>query len=190
MRANAFSTFFFRLAASVFVTPGIRRHACSGGGIPDGNARKARPMGWMRPAGGARRSTSDVKRAIMPSFEIFITPQGRGGHGLHIKKDSSRTLRWRGRMKSRRCASAMRREIIIQEEAEKLVDQANVNREGAYRRSNRGGIVFLERDRPDHRPGDSQASPDPRSPAKAVSFANLLPIAREDRQHTKSGIVI
>lgn len=124
----------------------------------------------------------DVKEQSMPSFEIF-TPQGVEEMGVNIKDMLPGLFGGKTRRKKMRVADA--RPIIIQEEAEKLVDQQNVNRE-AVDRVEQSGIVFL--DEIDKVAGRQQAATGPDVSREGVQ-RDLLPIVEGTTVNTKYGMV-
>ena len=124
----------------------------------------------------------DVKEQSMPSFEIF-TPQGVEEMGVNIKDMLPGLFGGKTRRKKMRLADA--RPIIIQEEAEKLVDQQNVNRE-AVERVEQSGIVFL--DEIDKIAGRQQAANGPDVSREGVQ-RDLLPIVEGTTVNTKYGMV-
>ena len=124
----------------------------------------------------------DVKEQSMPSFEIF-TPQGVEEMGVNIKDILPGLFGGKTRRKKMRVADA--RPIIIQEEAEKLVDQQNVNRE-AIERVEQSGIVFL--DEIDKVAGRQQAATGPDVSREGVQ-RDLLPIVEGTTVNTKYGMV-
>src|SRR5687768_16119508 len=82
----------------------------------------------------------DVKEQGFPSLEIF-TPQGVEEMGVNVKDMLPGIFGGKSKRKKMRVGDA--REILIQEEAEKLVDQQNVARE-AIDRVEQSGMVFLD----------------------------------------------
>jgi len=86
------------------------------------------------------KSEIDVKEQSTPSFEIF-SAQGVEEMGINMKDMLPGLFAGKSKRKKIRVGDA--REILIAEEAEKLVDQQSVS----ARRSNassRAGIVFLD----------------------------------------------
>src|SRR5438876_1990094 len=124
----------------------------------------------------------DVKEQQFPSFEIF-TPQGVEEMGVNIKDMLPGIFGGKTRRKKMRVGDA--REVIIQEEAEKLVDQQNINRE-AIDRVEQSGIVFL--DEIDKIAGRQQASHGPDVSREGVQ-RDLLPIVEGTTVNTKYGMV-
>jgi ATP-dependent HslUV protease ATP-binding subunit HslU len=124
----------------------------------------------------------DVKEQTMPSFEIF-TPQGVEEMGVNIKDMMPGLFGGRTKQKKMRIGEA--RDIIIQEEAEKLVDQQNLNRE-AVDRVEQSGIVFL--DEIDKVAGRQQAAHGPDVSREGVQ-RDLLPIVEGTTVNTKYGMV-
>jgi ATP-dependent HslUV protease ATP-binding subunit HslU len=124
----------------------------------------------------------DVKEQNFPSFEIF-TAQGVEEMGVNVKDMLPGLFGGKSKRKKMRIGEA--REIIIQEEAEKLVDQQNVARE-AVDRVEQSGIVFL--DEIDKIAGRQQASHGPDVSREGVQ-RDLLPIVEGTTVNTKYGMV-
>ena len=124
----------------------------------------------------------DVKDQSYPSFEIF-TAQGVEEMGVNIKDMMPGLFGGRSKRKKMRIGEA--RELLIQEEAEKLVDQQNVARE-AIERVEQSGIVFL--DEIDKIAGRQQASHGPDVSREGVQ-RDLLPIVEGTTVNTKYGMV-
>ena len=124
----------------------------------------------------------EVKEQGNPSLEIF-TPQGVEEMGINIK-DMLPGL-FGGRSKQKRMRVGEAREIIIAQEAEKLVDQQNVTRE-AIDRVEQSGIVFL--DEIDKVAGRQGASQGPDISREGVQ-RDLLPIVEGTTVNTKYGMV-
>jgi len=124
----------------------------------------------------------DVKEQSFPSFEIF-TPQGVEEMGVNVKDMLPGLFGGRSKRKKVRLGDA--REIIVQEEAEKLVDQQNVARE-AIERVEQSGIVFL--DEIDKIAGRQHASHGPDVSREGVQ-RDLLPIVEGTTVNTKYGMV-
>jgi ATP-dependent HslUV protease ATP-binding subunit HslU len=116
----------------------------------------------------------EVKEQQFPSFEIF-TPQGVEEMGVNVKDMLPGLFGGRSKRKKMRLGEA--REILIQEEAEKLVDQQNVARE-AIERVEQSGIVFL----------DEIAARGPDVSREGVQ-RDLLPIVEGTTVNTKYGMV-
>ena len=125
----------------------------------------------------------DVKEQSFPSFEIF-TPQGVEEMGINVK-DMLPGLFGGGRSKKKKMRIGEAREILIQEEADKLVDQQNVARE-AIERVEQSGIVFL--DELDKVAGRQQAATGPDVSREGVQ-RDLLPIVEGSTVATKYGPV-
>ena len=125
----------------------------------------------------------EVKDQSYPSFEIF-TAQGVEEMGVNIK-DMMPGLFGGGRSKRKKMRIGEAREILIQEEADKLVDQQNVARE-AIERVEQSGIVFL--DEIDKIAGRQQASHGPDVSREGVQ-RDLLPIVEGTTVNTKYGMV-
>src|SRR5216683_6984963 len=124
----------------------------------------------------------DVKEQNFPSFEIF-TAQGVEEMGVNVKDMLPGLFGGRSKRKKMRIGEA--RDILIQEEADKLVDQQNVARE-AIDRVEQSGIVFL--DEIDKIAGRQQASHGPDVSREGVQ-RDLLPIVEGTTVNTKYGMV-
>ena len=124
----------------------------------------------------------DVKDQGFPSLEIF-TPQGVEEMGVNMKDMMPGLFGGRSKRKKMRLGDA--REILIQEEAEKLVDQQNVARE-AIDRVEQSGMVFL--DEIDKIAGRQNASQGPDISREGVQ-RDLLPIVEGTTVKTKYGMV-
>jgi ATP-dependent HslUV protease ATP-binding subunit HslU len=124
----------------------------------------------------------EVKEQSFPSLEIF-TQQGVEEMGINVKEMMPGLFGGRSKRKKMRLGDA--REIIIAEEAEKLVDQQNVARE-AIERVEQSGMVFL--DEIDKIAGRQQASTGPDVSREGVQ-RDLLPIVEGTTVNTKYGMV-
>lgn len=124
----------------------------------------------------------DVKDQGFPSFEIF-SQQGVEEMGINVKDMMPGLFGGRTKRKKMRVGDA--REILIGEEAEKLVDQQNVARE-AIDRVEQSGIVFL--DEIDKIAGRQHASGGPDVSREGVQ-RDLLPIVEGTTVNTKYGMV-
>jgi ATP-dependent HslUV protease ATP-binding subunit HslU len=124
----------------------------------------------------------EVKEQGFPSFEIF-TPQGVEEMGVNVKDMMPGLFGGRSKRKKMRLGDA--REIIVQEEAEKLVDQQNIARE-AIERVEQSGIVFL--DEIDKIAGRQSAAGGPDVSREGVQ-RDLLPIVEGTTVNTKYGMV-
>ncbi|MFL6245638.1 MAG: ATP-dependent protease ATPase subunit HslU [Thermoanaerobaculia bacterium] len=124
----------------------------------------------------------DVKEQGFPSLEIF-TPQGVEEMGVNMKDMLPGIFGGRSKRKKMRLGDA--REILIQEEAEKLVDQQNVARE-AIERVEQSGMVFL--DEIDKIAGRQNAAHGPDISREGVQ-RDLLPIVEGTTVNTKYGMV-
>jgi len=124
----------------------------------------------------------DIKEHGFPSFEIF-TPQGVEEMGVNVKDMMPGLFGGKSKRKKMRVGDA--REILVQEEAEKLVDQQNVARE-AIDRVEQSGIVFL--DEIDKIAGRQNASGGPDVSREGVQ-RDLLPIVEGTTVNTKYGMV-
>jgi ATP-dependent HslUV protease ATP-binding subunit HslU len=124
----------------------------------------------------------DMKEQGFPSLEIF-TAQGVEEMGINMKDMLPGLFGGKSKRKKIRIGDA--REIVIAEEAEKLVDQQNVARE-AIDRVEQSGIVFL--DEIDKIAGRQQASHGPDISREGVQ-RDLLPIVEGTTVNTKYGMV-
>jgi ATP-dependent HslUV protease ATP-binding subunit HslU len=124
----------------------------------------------------------EVKEQSFPSLEIF-TPQGVEEMGINVKEMMPGLFGGRSKKKKMRIGDA--RDLIISEEADKLVDQQNVARE-AIDRVEQSGIVFL--DEIDKIAGRQQASSGPDVSREGVQ-RDLLPIVEGTTVNTKYGMV-
>jgi ATP-dependent HslUV protease ATP-binding subunit HslU len=88
----------------------------------------------------SRKVQIEVEEASFPSFEMF-TPQGVEEVGLNVK-DMLPGL-FGGRRRKQDVTVAEAREILLQQEAEKLIDRAQVAREARHR-VEQGGMIFLD----------------------------------------------
>ena len=170
--------------------------------LPDSRPSRARPAFVGTPAGedspietreklgrwldegklDEREIEVDVKEQGFPSLEIF-TPQGVEEMGVNMKDMLPGIFGGRSKRKKMRLGDA--REILIQEEAEKLVDQQNVARE-AIERVEQSGMVFL--DEIDKIAGRQNASHGPDISREGVQ-RDLLPIVEGTTVNTKYGMV-
>ena len=127
----------------------------------------------------------DVKEQGFPSFEI-ISNQGVEDVGINVK-DMMPGLFGGGRSKRRKVRVSDAREILIAEEAEKLIDQSAVARE-AIHRVEQSGIVFLDEiDKIAGREkGGSAGGPDV---SREGVQRDLLPIVEGTTVNTKYGMV-
>ncbi len=86
-----------------------------------------------------RRVEIEVDEASYPSLEMF-TPQGVEEVGINIKEMLPGLF---GRKKKQQVSVEEAREILLQQESEKLIDRAIVARE-ARQRVEQGGLIFLD----------------------------------------------
>ncbi len=86
-----------------------------------------------------RRVEIEVEEASYPSMEMF-TPQGVEEVGINIKEMLPGLF---GRKKKQQVTVEEAREILLQQESEKLIDRAIVARE-ARQRVEQGGLIFLD----------------------------------------------
>jgi ATP-dependent HslUV protease ATP-binding subunit HslU len=124
----------------------------------------------------------DVKEQQFPSFEIF-TAQGVEEMGVNMKDMLPGLFGGRSKRKKMRIGEA--RPLIVQEEADKLVDQQNVARE-AIERVEQSGIVFL--DEIDKIAGRQSAASGPDVSREGVQ-RDLLPIVEGTTVNSKYGMV-
>ena len=124
----------------------------------------------------------DVKEQSYPSFEIF-SAQGVEEMGVNVKDMLPGLFGGKSKRKKMRIGDA--KPIIVQEEAEKLVDQQNVARE-AIDRVEQSGMVFL--DEIDKIAGRQSASGGPDVSREGVQ-RDLLPIVEGTTVNTKYGMV-
>jgi ATP-dependent HslUV protease ATP-binding subunit HslU len=124
----------------------------------------------------------DVKEQSYPSFEIF-SAQGVEEMGVNVKDMLPGLFGGKTKRKKLRIGDA--RPVIVQEEAEKLVDQQNVAHE-AIDRVEQSGIVFL--DEIDKIAGRQSASGGPDVSREGVQ-RDLLPIVEGTTVNTKYGMV-
>ncbi|HEX9163574.1 MAG TPA: ATP-dependent protease ATPase subunit HslU [Thermoanaerobaculia bacterium] len=152
-------------------------------GADEGTDTRAKMAAWLDEGRLEEREIEiDVKEQGFPSFEIF-TPQGVEEMGVNVKDMLPGLFGGRSKRKKMRIGEA--REILIAEEAEKLVDQQNVSRE-AIDRVEQSGIVFL--DEIDKIAGRQQASHGPDVSREGVQ-RDLLPIVEGTTVNTKYGMV-
>jgi ATP-dependent HslUV protease ATP-binding subunit HslU len=88
----------------------------------------------------SRRVEVEVEESGFPSFEMF-TPQGVEEVGVNVK-DMLPGL-FGGRRRKQEVTVEEARHILVQQEAEKLIDRQQVARE-ARRRVEQGGMIFLD----------------------------------------------
>ena len=86
-----------------------------------------------------RRVTVDVEDSSLPKFEMF-TPQGVEEVGINLGEMVPGLF---GRQRKQEMTVAEAREILAQQEAEKLLDRHQIGRE-ARQRVEQSGIVFLD----------------------------------------------
>ena len=123
-----------------------------------------------------------MKEQQFPSFEIF-TAQGVEEMGVNMKDMLPGLFGGRSKRKKMRIGEA--RPLIVQEEADKLVDQQNVARE-AIERVEQSGIVFL--DEIDKIAGRQTAAHGPDVSREGVQ-RDLLPIVEGTTVNTRYGMV-
>jgi ATP-dependent HslUV protease ATP-binding subunit HslU len=127
-----------------------------------------------------RRVEVEVDESSYPSLEMF-TPQGVEEVGINIKEMLPGLF---GRKKKQQVSVAEAREILVQQEAEKLIDRTQVSRE-ARQRVEQGGLIFL--DEIDKIAG-REGSRGPDVSREGVQ-RDLLPIVEGTNVSTKYGMV-
>jgi ATP-dependent HslUV protease ATP-binding subunit HslU len=127
-----------------------------------------------------RRVEIEVDESSYPSLEMF-TPQGVEEVGLNIKEMLPGLF---GRKKKQQVSVAEAREVLIQQEAEKLIDRTQVARE-ARQKVEQGGMIFL--DEIDKIAG-REGSRGPDVSREGVQ-RDLLPIVEGTNVSTKYGMV-
>jgi len=127
-----------------------------------------------------RRVEIEVDESSYPSLEMF-TPQGVEEVGINIKEMLPGLF---GRKKKQQVTVADAREILQQQEAEKLIDRAVVSREARHR-VEQGGLIFL--DEIDKIAG-REGSRGPDVSREGVQ-RDLLPIVEGTNVSTKYGMV-
>ena len=127
-----------------------------------------------------RRVEVEVDESAYPSLEMF-TPQGVEEVGINIKDMLPGLF---GRKKKQQVSVVEAREVLQQQEAEKLIDRTQVARE-ARQRVEQGGIIFL--DEIDKVAGrESGRGPDI---SREGVQRDLLPIVEGTNVSTKYGLV-
>jgi ATP-dependent HslUV protease ATP-binding subunit HslU len=127
-----------------------------------------------------RKVDVEVDESSYPSLEMF-TPQGVEEVGMNIKEMLPGLF---GRKKKQQVTVAEAREILVQQEAEKLIDRTQVSRE-ARSRVEQGGLIFL--DEIDKIAG-REGSRGPDVSREGVQ-RDLLPIVEGTNVSTKYGMV-
>ncbi len=128
----------------------------------------------------ARHVEIEVDDASFPSIEMF-TPQGVEEVGINIKDMLPGLF---GRKKKQQVTVAEAREVLHQQEAEKLIDRATVAREARHR-VEQGGMIFLDEiDKIAGREGGR--GPDV---SREGVQRDLLPIVEGTTVSTKYGVV-
>ncbi|HKO02996.1 MAG TPA: ATP-dependent protease ATPase subunit HslU [Thermoanaerobaculia bacterium] len=160
------------------------RPAFVGSTVPEPEESRDKMARWLDEGRLEEREIEiDVKDAGgFPSLEIF-TPQGVEEMGINMKDMLPNIFGNKTKRKKMRIGDA--RELLIAEEAEKLVDQQNVARE-AIDRVEQSGIVFL--DEIDKVAGRQNASHGPDISREGVQ-RDLLPIVEGTTVNTKYGMV-
>ncbi|HEX2253303.1 MAG TPA: ATP-dependent protease ATPase subunit HslU [Thermoanaerobaculia bacterium] len=113
------------------------------GGSSEESSERTRDKFRQKLADGAlddRRVEVEVEDSGFPSFEMF-TPQGVEEIGVNVK-DMIPGL-FGGRRRRQEMSVAEARQILTQQEAEKLIDRQQVARE-ARERVEQGGMIFLD----------------------------------------------
>jgi ATP-dependent HslUV protease ATP-binding subunit HslU len=127
-----------------------------------------------------RQVEIEVEEAHFPSMEMF-TPQGVEEVGINLKDMMPGLF---GRRRKQTVSVAEAREILVQQEAEKLIDRAQIARE-ARTRVEEGGMVFLDEiDKVAGREGGR--GPDV---SREGVQRDLLPIVEGTTVNTKYGMV-
>jgi ATP-dependent HslUV protease ATP-binding subunit HslU len=127
-----------------------------------------------------RRVEVEVDESTYPSLEMF-TPQGVEEVGINIKDMLPGLF---GRKKKQQVSVVEAREVLQQQEAEKLIDRTQVARE-ARQRVEQGGIIFLDEiDKVAGREGGR--GPDI---SREGVQRDLLPIVEGTNVSTKYGLV-
>jgi ATP-dependent HslUV protease ATP-binding subunit HslU len=127
-----------------------------------------------------RRVEIEVDETSSPSLEMF-TPQGVEEVGINIKEMLPGLF---GRKKKQQVSVAEAREILQQQESEKLIDRSQVSRE-ARQRVEQGGLIFLDEiDKIAGREGGR--GPDV---SREGVQRDLLPIVEGTNVSTKHGMV-
>lgn len=122
----------------------------------------------------------EVEESNVPSFEMF-TPQGVEEVGVNIKEMMPGLF---GRRKRQRMKVPQARQVLRQQEAEKLVDRQQISRE-ARNRVEQGGIIFLDEiDKVAGRETGGRADPSHQGVQR-----DLLPIVEGTTVNTKYGMV-
>ena len=149
--------------------------------VPDPEATREKFRKKLRSGGLDQRTVEvEVEDASLPSFEMF-TPQGVEEVGINLK-DMMPGFFGRRRKQSMKVVEA--REILLQQEAEKLIDRQQVSREARHR-VEQGGIIFL--DEIDKIAGrDSAHGPDV---SREGVQRDLLPVVEGSTVATKYGPV-
>ncbi|MFY9824540.1 MAG: ATP-dependent protease ATPase subunit HslU [Thermoanaerobaculia bacterium] len=127
-----------------------------------------------------RKVDVEVDESSYPTLEMF-TPQGVEEVGMNIKEMLPGLF---GRKKKQQVSVAEAREILVQQEAEKLIDRTQVSRE-ARSRVEQGGLIFL--DEIDKIAG-REGSRGPDVSREGVQ-RDLLPIVEGTNVSTKYGMV-
>jgi ATP-dependent HslUV protease ATP-binding subunit HslU len=128
----------------------------------------------------SRKVEIEVDETSYPSLEMF-TPQGVEEVGLNIKDMLPGLF---GKKKKQQVSVAEAREILLQQEAEKLIDRTQVSRE-ARQKVEQGGMIFL--DEIDKIAG-REGSRGPDVSREGVQ-RDLLPIVEGTNVSTKYGMV-
>ena len=128
-----------------------------------------------------RKVEIEVEETSFPSFEMF-TPQGVEEVGINVR-DMLPGL-FGGRRRKQQVTVAEAREVLLQQEAEKLIDRQQVAREARHR-VEQGGMVFL--DEIDKIAG-REGSRGPEVSREGVQ-RDLLPIVEGTTVSTKYGMV-
>jgi len=129
-----------------------------------------------------RKVEIEIEETNLPSFEMF-TPQGVEEVGINMKEMLPGLF---GRRKRQQVTVEEAREILIQQEAEKLIDRQQVSRD-ARRRVEQDGMIFLDEiDKVAGREAGSRGGPDV---SREGVQRDLLPIVEGTTVSTKYGMV-
>jgi len=129
-----------------------------------------------------RKVEIEIEESSMPSFEMF-TPQGVEEVGLNIKDMLPGLF---ARRKRQQVTVEEAREILTQQESEKLIDRQQVAREARHR-VEQDGIIFLDEiDKVAGRESGSRGGPDV---SREGVQRDMLPIVEGTTVSTKYGMV-
>ncbi len=121
-------------------SPSVTRSTTGEIDLPDFEATREKFRGKLRAGQLDERFVEiEVEESSSPSFEMF-TPQGVEEVGINIKDMMPGLF---GRRTRQRMKVGDAREILVQQESEKLIDRQQLSRE-ARSRVEQGGIIFLD----------------------------------------------